>query len=70
MCECLHRILCLHLWKYLFSQSLHRCDVDTAALCVVKQHPKNGKLCTDGLPAARWSANKDIVIAVVHSIEH
>lgn len=55
---------------YLFSQSFHWGDVDTATFNVVQQHPQNSKLSTDGLSTARGSAHKHVIVTVVHSVEH
>lgn len=59
-----------HHITHLLCQSLHGGDVDTAPLRVLQQHPQDGKLCTDGLPAARGGPHKHVVITVVHSIKH
>lgn len=55
---------------YLLRQGLHGGDVDTAPLRVLQQHPQDGELRTDGLPAARGGPHKHIVITVVDGVEH
>lgn len=56
--------------SHLFSQCFHWGDVDTAAFCVVQQHPQNSKLCADRLSTAGGSSHKHIIITVVHCVEH
>lgn len=55
---------------HLLCQSLHGSDVDTAPLRVLQEHPQDGKLRTDGLPAARGCPHEHIVITVVDGVEH
>ena len=55
--------------QHLLGQGLHWGDVDTAALRVLQQHPQDGKLRTDGLPAAGGSSHKDIFITVIDCVE-
>lgn len=55
---------------YLLCQSLHRGNVDTASLRILQQHPKDGKLRADSLPAARGGPHKHVIITVVHGIKY
>lgn len=55
---------------YLLDQGGEGRDVDTPGVWRGGEHPQDGKLGTDGLPAARGSTNKHIFIGVVQRVEH
>lgn len=55
---------------HLLCQSLHGGNIDTASLRILQQHPQDGKLSTDGLPAARGGPDKHVIITVVHGVEN
>lgn len=55
---------------YLFSERLEGCDIDTPGIWGGREHPQDGKLSTDGLPTARRSSDKHVIISVVEGVEH
>ena len=58
------------LCTYLFGEGLFGSDEDAARVGRGREHPEDGKLGTNGLPAAGRSSHKHIVISVIESIEH
>ena len=55
------------LW-YLLSKCLQWCHIYTSPLRILGEHPENGKLATNRLPAPRRRSNKHVVIRIIHAL--